>query len=297
MSRPNNGFAEGGRIYAFGPFRLDAGQRLLFQDGRHVPLTGKAFDILRVLVEARGRLVEKDHLMQAVWADTFVEESNLTFNIHQLRKALKDPSANPVYIENLPRRGYRLLAEVREVVPPAIPANELDSDPGVAAGAVPKSVAANTMPAEAPVAAASIVVPPPTAPAGIARQRIGVAVIFAGLLLVFALGVRLVRGDFFKSAEAISVVPFTSYPGSVRMPSFSPDGERIAFAWTGMPGQGTWDIYVKTIGQEPPLQLTRDVGEDNCPAWSPDGRQIGFLREKDQTVAIYVVSALGGPER
>lgn len=298
MFRPINGFAEGGRVYAFGPFRLDAGQRLLFHDGRHVPLTGKAFDILLVLVEARGRLVEKDHLMQAVWADTFVEESNLTFNIHQLRKALKDPTANPVYIENLPRRGYRLLAEVREVVPAPIPANEPGPDAGLAAGAVAKAVAADTTPAEAPVAAESTVVPPPPVRAGVARRRIGVAVLVAGLLLVFAIGVRLVRGPIFKSAEAISVVPLTSYPGSVRMPAFSPDGERIAFAWTGAPGRGvTWDIYVKAIGQEPALQLTRDPGEDNCPTWSPDGRQIAFLREKDRSVAIYVVSALGGPER
>jgi Tol biopolymer transport system component len=91
--------------------------------------------------------------------------------------------------------------------------------------------------------------------------------------------------------------PFTSYTGSFRMPAFSPDGERVAFSWTGPTAQGNWDIYVKAVGGGTPVRLTTDPGEDNPPAWSPDGRQIAFLRSKDPHVGLHVMNASGGPER
>ena len=70
-----------GHCYEFGPFRLDAQERLLRRDGATVPLTPKAFDLLLALLERHGRLVEKEELFQAVWPDTIVEESNLSSNI------------------------------------------------------------------------------------------------------------------------------------------------------------------------------------------------------------------------
>ena len=76
------------RLYEFGPFRLDAGERLLLRDGESVPLTPKAFDLLLALVEHHGHLLEKDELMKNVWPDTFVEEANLSYNISLIRKAL-----------------------------------------------------------------------------------------------------------------------------------------------------------------------------------------------------------------
>jgi TolB-like protein/DNA-binding winged helix-turn-helix (wHTH) protein/Tfp pilus assembly protein PilF len=102
-------------IYEFGPFRLDAAEHLLLRDGEAVPLTPKAFDLLLALVERHGHLVEKDELMKKVWPDTFVEETNLTSNISQLRKALGDGENGERYIETAPKRGYRFVAGVREV--------------------------------------------------------------------------------------------------------------------------------------------------------------------------------------
>ena len=93
-----------------------------------------------------------------------------------------------------------------------------------------------------------------------------------------------------------SVVPLTSYPGSELYPSFSPDGNQVAFAWDGEK-QDNFDIYVKLVGSGAPLRLTTDPAEDTCPAWSPDGRQIAFVRQKGNQAAIYVISPLGGPER
>jgi DNA-binding winged helix-turn-helix (wHTH) protein/TolB-like protein/Tfp pilus assembly protein PilF len=102
-------------FYEFGPFRIDAEQRLLTRDGELVPLTPKVFETLFCLVERRGQIVLRDELMNRVWPDTFVEEGNLTFNISLLRKALgENPESHP-YIETIPRRGYRFVAPVREV--------------------------------------------------------------------------------------------------------------------------------------------------------------------------------------
>src|SRR5688572_28278718 len=101
------------QYYDFAPFRIDLEDRLLLCRGKPVPLTPKAFDTLLVLVECGKRLVEKNDLMQAVWPDTFVAESSLTFNISTLRKVLGEHDDKRPYIETIPRRGYRFVAEVR----------------------------------------------------------------------------------------------------------------------------------------------------------------------------------------
>ena len=101
-------------FYEFGPFRIDLTDRLLFRGAAAVPLTPKAFDTLLVLVEAAGRILEKDELMKRVWPDTIVEENNLTQNISALRKALGQGTDEKPYIETLPRRGYRFVAAIRE---------------------------------------------------------------------------------------------------------------------------------------------------------------------------------------
>ena len=101
-------------LYEFGPFCIDVSERLLIREGQNVPLTPKAFDMLLVLVENRGHLMEKDELMQKLWPHTYVEEANLTNNISQLRKALGDDSGEHRYIETVPKRGYRFGASVRK---------------------------------------------------------------------------------------------------------------------------------------------------------------------------------------
>jgi Tol biopolymer transport system component/DNA-binding winged helix-turn-helix (wHTH) protein len=104
------------QLYEFGPFRLDVDERLLMRDERTAPLPPKVFDTLLVLVENSGRLVSKEELMQSLWPDTFVEESNLTQNISQLRRALGDGATGAKYIETIPKRGYRFVANVQSVV-------------------------------------------------------------------------------------------------------------------------------------------------------------------------------------
>jgi len=95
----------------------------------------------------------------------------------------------------------------------------------------------------------------------------------------------------------IRVTPLTSYEGFQRDPAFSPDGNQIAFAWTGRSGIVT-HIYVKVIGTETSLPITFGDRMDMHPAWSPNGRSIAFIRVLSPTATgIYEVSPLGGPER
>jgi DNA-binding winged helix-turn-helix (wHTH) protein/TolB-like protein len=97
-------------IHRFGPFQYDSEQRLLLRDGEMVPLAPKAIDTLHVLLEQRGRVVEKSDLMKLVWPDTTVEDVGLARNISILRKALGDDGADSPYIETIARRGYRFAA-------------------------------------------------------------------------------------------------------------------------------------------------------------------------------------------
>lgn len=102
------------RFYDFGPFRVDALERQLYRNGETVPLTPKTLDLLVLLVERHGQIVEKKTVMATVWPDTFVEESNLTQHVSRLRKALGNASDEDEYIETIPRRGYRFVAQVVE---------------------------------------------------------------------------------------------------------------------------------------------------------------------------------------
>jgi TolB-like protein len=99
-------------LFHFGPFCLDAGERVLLRDGRLVPLPAKTLSTLLVLVRKNGHVVEKDVLMKEVWPDEYVEEGNLAQHIFMLRKALGETAEGPRYIETVPRRGYRFIAEI-----------------------------------------------------------------------------------------------------------------------------------------------------------------------------------------
>src|ERR1044072_1089377 len=105
-----------GQIYEFGVFRLDFGERELRSAGKPEPLTPTALEVLLLLVENRGRIVESSTLMNSVWRDSFVEENNLKVTISMLRKILSKEDDQQEYIETVPRRGYRFSAPVREVL-------------------------------------------------------------------------------------------------------------------------------------------------------------------------------------
>jgi Tol biopolymer transport system component len=128
-------------------------------------------------------------------------------------------------------------------------------------------------------------------------------VIWAGaavvVVLAAALGWWALRGRApLPPAGPITIAPFTTDGGGKLSPRLAPDGEKVAYAWAG-PNDDNWDIYVKALGPgTKALRITEDPAHDWSPTWSPDSRQIAFVRvAADNTSAIYTVPALGGQER
>ena len=267
-------------VYEFEGYRLDVAARLLSLPDRALALPPKSFDLLLLLLEGRGRVLERDELIRELWPDTVVEEANLTFQISTLRKALGEDGAK--WIETVPKHGYRFTAPLRETKRAAVPEPET---PAASSG-----LRRNARPVAGTATAAAILV--------------------AAAALVF-----LPRRDAATVEPAIAApapvaAPLTSYSGWESHPTLSPDGSQVAFSWEGK-GKDNADIYLKLVGPGEPHRLTTDPGADRSPAWSPDGRQIAFVRVDPSEnnamsrwergggdhVGIHVMPALGGAER
>jgi Tol biopolymer transport system component/DNA-binding winged helix-turn-helix (wHTH) protein len=276
------------QYYEFGPFRLAAAEHRLYKDGEAIMLPPKEFDLLMLLVQNPGRVMNREGLIKALWPDTVVEEANLNVHISALRKALAERSGEQHYIETLPRLGYRFIAPVTEVngaatvsyVPQAIAENGAVGLNGKAVTAVSNLAAADW------------------------RSRRRWATISLWLLGLGLLGIpaflyfKSVRSTVANSAAGspINVVPLTTYPGRESQPAFSPNGNQIAFVWSGEKDDNQ-DIYVRLVDGGNWVRLTDNSGDDVNPVWSPDGRTIAFYRSSPEGDGIYLVSALGGAER
>jgi Tol biopolymer transport system component/DNA-binding winged helix-turn-helix (wHTH) protein len=256
---------EKAQIYTFGPYRLDPSERLLSRDGTPVALTPKAFDLLVYLVERHGRLVEKSALMRALWPNTVVEEANVAYNIAALRKALGNGREDAKFIETVPTRGYRFVAQVVEAPSAA-------DHPDVRGRRSP-FVVAHT-----------------------GRTRRAAALAATMVLVCAAAAWLLLRSPSRPATPPLRLVPLTTLTGQEGEPSFSPDGEQVAFAWNGAK-QDNWDIYVTMIGSSEVRRLTSDPATETQPAWSHDGRHIAYLRERPTGTTIQLVSAPGGVDR
>src|SRR5579885_302237 len=125
MSSPVSNF------YEFGPYSLDARERVLLRDGEIVRLTPKEFETLLALLRGGGRVIRKEELLKEIWPDTFVGEATLAQNVFTLRKALGEAEGGKSYIETIPRRGYRFAARVREVIGDE---SDAETDEGAEAG-------------------------------------------------------------------------------------------------------------------------------------------------------------------
>jgi DNA-binding winged helix-turn-helix (wHTH) protein/TolB-like protein/Tfp pilus assembly protein PilF len=193
-------------LFEFGGFRYDPAEHLLLRDGKPVSLTPKAFDILKILLQSHGRLLSKEELMNRTWPNSFVEEANLTVNISALRKALGDHPDGGEYIETVPKRGYRFVAEVTELIEDGESARQnvrIVLRPGTQARE-----------AEPPVAIVPASAGPPAAPLSPLPRRsrkVATALIVAALVIT-AIGVLLYRQHVARSAIAASrrlaILPF-----------------------------------------------------------------------------------------
>ena len=249
-----------------------------------VALTPKAFDILLILVRNRGRVVEKDELMRLVWPGTVVEENNLTRNISSLRKALGEGPNDHRFIVTVPGRGYQFAA----VIPLAMPLPD---------GAVEAS---DHLQATKTEESESSVVSPSVLHTGIlagGRRTGGLGLYFAiaACVLVSASAWLYLSRHSQAALPPPRVIPVVALQDIAECASISPDGNYVAFE-RHSESPGLAGIYLKQVDSERYLQLTR-VARDACPAWSPDGRWIAFSRFAGTERTIYLMSALGGPER
>jgi Tol biopolymer transport system component len=135
-----------------------------------------------------------------------------------------------------------------------------------------------------------------TAPAVLPSRKTWLWMGAAMAVMAAAVVIWLFRGTARKPAAAPEVIPLTSYSGSEQWPSFSPDSNQVVFSWDGEKQDNT-DIYVKLIGSPTPVRLTTDPADDIRPAFSPDGRSIGFFRKSRERRAFIIIPAIGGPER
>ena len=101
-------------LYEFDRFTLDASERVLLREGKPVRLTPKEFETLLALVRGAGHVIRKEDLLKEIWPDTFVGEATLAQNVFTLRKALGEPEGGGVFVETVPRRGYRFAVSVTE---------------------------------------------------------------------------------------------------------------------------------------------------------------------------------------
>ena len=281
--------------YEFGPYRLETNERILLREGQLVPLTPKAFETLLALVESGGHILDKEDLLKKVWPDTFVEEVSLAKKVSILRKVLGE-DVDHHYIETIPRRGYRFVADVREIwqedsatiEPRAV--NGTGREPGTTNNEQNEGIE-QALPSTAPNRESSV---RPRAIAG--RWGWSAALLSAGLLAGLGAWQWVFRPATNMSKSALNAIPLTSYQGRETQVAFSPDGNQIAFVWNG-PQDDNQDIYVKLIDAETPLRLTTNPAEDINPVWSPDGRYIAFLRQSAEGSEFYLIPALGGAER
>ena len=248
---------------SFGPFDANLSAGELRKSGVRIKLEQQPFQVLALLLSKPGEIVTREELKEALWAgDTFVDFDNgLNTAILKIRRALDDSATTPRYVETLPKRGYRFIG-----------------------------------PVEAP--AASGTARPRTRP----EKRLIWTLAGAGALAA-ALGISALislwpgaGGEPERTATVYQEMPLTSYPGTERAPTFSPDGSQVVFSWNG-PNEDNFDIYVQVVGSANLVRITSDPAEDYAPSWSPDGRLITFARIIEGHRVLCVVPPLGGQER
>jgi DNA-binding winged helix-turn-helix (wHTH) protein len=230
-----------GSSFEFDEFVLDTGEKILLRDGDVVPITPKVFELLLVLVENHGHIVEKDKLMDRVWANSFVEDSNLTFTVRQLRKVLGDDTQNPRFIETVPKRGYRFIAKTVERVAAAEATPDLHS------------------PVDTPAAKSNSSIN------GFQKSEPFRRYIFlAGFLLIFgAVGVTIY--SFWSKAGTsagsgnVKIQRLTSN-GKTKVAAISPDGKFLAYV---AGDEGSQSLWLRNIAAGGDLEVLPATGKDD----------------------------------
>jgi Tol biopolymer transport system component/DNA-binding winged helix-turn-helix (wHTH) protein len=284
-------FPPDSRRYRFGPYTFDSGRGLLWREGTRIALTPKTADVLRVLIEHRGDVIEKSDLLHFVWPNTFVEENNLARHISMLRKVLQERRGQHDIISTIPGHGYMFVAPVVE-----LPAEPLADKPiASAADEVGASVFDDKHSGETTeerphgeVTATIAALQPP-----LPRPRWYAA---AAALFVVAVGAAVlvtVRTSTGPNRRDIDLRQLTFDGQLQRDPAWSPDGTALVYATDRA---GNLDLYRRSMSDPTPIRLTSDPADESEVDWSPDGRWLAYRSEADGG-GIYVMPAGGGNTR
>jgi Tol biopolymer transport system component/DNA-binding winged helix-turn-helix (wHTH) protein len=273
-----NSFRVDPRSFRFGPFVVDGRRRLLWKQGMLVPLTPRAFEILATLIDRRADVVTKDELLERLWPDTAVGENTLTRHISTLRKALEERPDQHQYIVTVPGHGYQFVAEVSES--DEHPAEQLP--PGEQSAIVDTHYG---LPAEGP----SLHGTPAVSGTRFATVAIVLSAAIVAVVGLLTLDVRRSRD---RGPERV-LRQFTYHSGLQREPTWSPDGQWIAYT---SDRAGNSDIWVQGLTDPNATQVTTSPAEDSQPDWSPDGNWLVFRSERDHG-GLYIVASRGGAER
>lgn len=253
----------------FGEFLLDLKEKTLLRNGERLPINPKTYHLLVALIEEHGHLVEKDVLMKALWPDSFVEEANLAFTVSLLRKTLGDDAHRPRFVETIPRRGYRFIAEVTEAS---------------GAGVIPPNASEES---------------------ALARPILKWRPLAAGLILLLlisaATGIWYAKTRPPRESAPILLANFSSeqlsVDGRVKSAAISPDGKNLAYSYEA---DGKESVWMRDLGSSTNVQIippSETLYFDM--AISPDGRSLYFARVQQpwpagQQPDIFRVSVVGG---
>jgi len=263
-------------VHAFriGEWLVSPSLNRISNGGSPIQLEPRVMGVLVYLASKPGEVIPRRNLLNTVWADTVVCEEALTRSISRLRRILRDNPTSPRYIETIRKGGYRLVAPVSPADPPdlfvssermTITPNEND----VSGANMPKRAWRLTL------------------------------MIFGGMALIATIVLLSTihpRANDSESPVMLQGTPLTSYPGREGYPSFSPDGNLVAFVWDGEVSDH-YDLYVKQRNSDSFLRLTDSATNESYSTWSPDGSTVAFVRGTGKISAIYSVPALGGMER
>jgi Tol biopolymer transport system component/DNA-binding winged helix-turn-helix (wHTH) protein len=269
----------------FGVYEADVAACELRKSGVRIRLTGQPFQVLVLLLERDGGIVTREELRDVLWHDGTVVDFDRCLNtvINKLRETLGDSAETPRFVETMPRRGYRFLLPVQR---------EFPEPPEPLAAPERPVVAVEPRPALVREAASQRRLR--RNQSRWQRPRWMIPMALGALAIAGLAALALWWSPATPTANpSFALLPLTRFPGSEITPTFSPDGQHVAFAWNGEPGGGL-NLYLSAVGPGEPQRITNTASSDFSPAYSPHGDQLAFYRRSGDSAAIYLISPQGG---
>lgn len=276
-----SGSLQTAHVYEFSVFHLDVNEGLS-ANGQPVKLPPKQLQTLTYFVENPGRLINKNEFFDTVWADSFVEDGALSFNISRLRKALAEFDPGTEFIETVSKRGFRFLAEVRKIGP-------VESDIEIT---IERHEVRELYRDEEHIS--DVQTQPLLSPA--TRSKLKTVIIVAVVILLTGSGIGLFLSQRKTKAQQtyldspVDELTWKSAGSTIYSEySASHNGNFIAYSSTER-GDNS-EIYLKQFkGQDQPV--TKDGWDNHSPVWSPDDREIAYVSDREGLSEIYRCTVL-----